>query len=114
MVRPQFLTRIVSFKIGCNLLGVLELLALPGLFIAAIDYVDPLSTVGARIFLIAGVVGLMTFDLWWRNGIDSPRTRWRFFSPFTGGSALFVPVWVLFAVIGVTFLAAVLFQLSRT
>jgi hypothetical protein len=111
MVRPPFLTRVVGLWSGCNLLGILEALALPGLFIAALEYVEPRSSRAAKSIILAGVFALMAIDLWWRNGVESPRTRWRFFSPFSGGCLMYVPFWMYCAVMGLIFLLGYLWQL---
>jgi hypothetical protein len=63
------------------------------LLFATLQYLDPISDTLAKSVVLTGVLGLTRLDLWWRNGTaDYPGTRWRFFSPFTGGSVLFIPV----------------------
>ena len=90
------LTRIVGYPLGVNILGLLEFFAWIGSFMVMTN--DSLSLLLARPLILLIMVAIAAFDLWWRNGQPEAETRGTWFSPYTGGCFMFLPVWLWMAV----------------
>ncbi|QDU95997.1 hypothetical protein [Lignipirellula cremea] len=80
---------------GFNVMGLTLVLGLTLLSTLIMTYVDPVSYRLARVLMLGAVILVMILDLWWRYREEPRFSKWRFVSPHTGGSILFIPVWIL-------------------
>ena len=102
------ITRVHHF--GSNILG----LVFFSLWIAtiltgqqSIDAGMPVVGIG---LIVLGLIAVVAIDLRWRFGADPRYSMWRFVLPGSGGSLLFIPIWlqltapiVAFAIVAVVF-----------
>lgn len=92
----RWLTGIVVVFFGSNVLGLLEFLLTFGLFIACENYINPFSARLSKMAILGSMASIIGFDFQWRYREKHPPGKWRFFSPFSGGSVLYLPIWLFF------------------
>ena len=96
MRRWPHLTRIVGFPLGVNILGLLEFFAWIGSPMVMIN--DSLPVFMPPLLMLIIMVAIAAFDLWWRSGQPEAGTRGNWFSPYTGGCFVYLPIWLWMAV----------------
>jgi xanthine/uracil permease len=102
----RHLHRIVAVPIGTNIMGLLDILVSIGILWGIIYcssfslgmFIKAIVIIGSCI----GTIGIIAFDLWFRNRQPESKLWIRLLSPFTGGCFLYVPIWLLFPLCLVT------------